>query len=368
MSRSYDHGGNVFTVSRELGVEPGQMLDFSASINPLGMSKIAREALIHSLDTLVHYPDTGHNDLKQALAQFHNLPPAHFTIANGSTELIYHLPTMIHGKKALIISPSFSEYAKALDQHHWETAHFILDPESNFSIDTDKLARALDNGVDALFICNPGNPNGTLYPLRVIEKIYTLCRSAGTFMVLDEAFMDFSEEASAKRMVVGSDNAVILRSMTKFFGIPGLRLGYAIGNASLAERLDVMGGPWNVNTLALAAGTAALHDARHNMDTLEFVRQERRVLVESLARFPQLRVYPSSANYLLIEIGDGMTARELRESLLPHGILIRDCANFTGLDGRFFRIAVRTGDENRRLLECLDGIFPAGEHIEIITN
>src|SRR6185369_16756814 len=116
MSRSYDHGGTIFSVARTLGVTADRILDFSASINPLGMSPLVRNALIGSLDTLVHYPDSSHEELKQALAQFHNLPPAHFSIANGSTELIYHLPTILPGNKALIISPSFSEYVRALDQ------------------------------------------------------------------------------------------------------------------------------------------------------------------------------------------------------------------------------------------------------------
>ena len=357
MSRSYDHGGNVFTAARALGVAPDQIIDFSASINPLGMSYRVRSALIGSLDSLIHYPDTSHKELKQALGEFHDLAPAHFTIANGSTELIYNLPSLLPGRKALIISPSFSEYVRALNQHHWEVQHFVLTPENNFSIDTDELERALSGGFDALFVCNPGNPSGKLYPERTIEKIRALCLSAGTFLVLDEAFMDFCEEASAKRMIAQSENAILLRSMTKFFGIPGLRLGYAVSNAPLAERLDSMGGPWRVNTLALAAGAAALRDVRHNRESLEFVRQERRALSEGLAAFAQLRLYPSSANYLLVEIGEGMTSRELRERLLPHRILIRDCASFTGLSERFFRIAVRTADENRRLLECLGRIL-----------
>jgi threonine-phosphate decarboxylase len=191
----------------------------------------------------------------------------------------------------------------------------------------------------------------------VIEKIYSICLASGTFMVLDEAFMDFCEEASAKRMIIHSDNAIILRSMTKFFGIPGLRLGYAICNATFAERLDSMGGPWSVNTLALAAGTAALQDVGHNQESLEFVRQERRVLFERLEQFPQFKLYPSNANYLLVEIKGGMTSRELKERLIPHRILIRDCASFIGLSGQFFRIAVRTADENKRLLECLGRIL-----------
>lgn len=357
MSHSYDHGGNVFTVARTLGVQPDQMLDFSASINPLGMSLMVRKSLICSLDNLIHYPDTSHKDLKQALAKYHDLSSAYFTIGNGSTELIYNIPGMLPGKKALIVSPSFSEYVRALNQHRWETEHFILSPENNFDIDTDKLERAFAGGVDALFVCNPGNPNGTLYPERVIEKIYSLCLSSGTFLVLDEAFMDFCEDASAKRMIVHSDNALVLRSMTKFFGIPGLRLGYAISNPTVAERLGSMGGPWSVNSLALAAGTAALLDTQHNQKSLEFVRQERRILFERLTQFSQLKLYPSSANYLLVEIKNSMSSLELKERLLPHRILIRDCASFMGLSGRFFRIAVRTANENKRLLECLGRIF-----------
>jgi threonine-phosphate decarboxylase len=235
--------------------------------------------------------------------------------------------------------------------------HFVLVPENDFSIDRASLERALAGGVDALFLCNPGNPSGTLYPQPVIESIYRLCQSAGTFLVLDEAFMDFCEEGSAKQIIVQSDNAVILRSMTKFFGIPGLRLGYAISNDRLAERLGLMGGPWSVNTLALVAGEAALNDAAHNTKTIEFIQQERRILIECLGRFSQLKLYPASANYLLIEIINGQTSRDIKEQLLEHRIMIRDCANFTGLTDRFFRIAVRTNEENRLLMENIGRIL-----------
>ncbi|MEI6703325.1 MAG: threonine-phosphate decarboxylase CobD [Deltaproteobacteria bacterium] len=358
MSQSYDHGGNIFTVARTLGVSPDAISDFSASINPLGTSPSVRKPLISALKSLLHYPDSSQRELKQVLASHHNLSPANFAIANGSTELIYHLPVMLPGKKALIISPTFSEYVRALDQQQWETRYFILSPENNFSIDTDMLEQALDGGVDVLYLCNPGNPNGTLYPLRVIEKIYQLCIEAGTFLVLDEAFMDFCEEGSSKYFVMRCENAIVLRSMTKFFGIPGLRLGYSISNVSLAERLDSMGGPWSVNTLAQVAGVSALQDNKHNRQTIEFIRQERRNLVESLKQFPQFKVYPSSANFLLIEIKDGSSAKRLKDQLLAHHrILIRDCSNFMRLSNRFFRIAVRTSEENQRLLECLREIL-----------
>jgi threonine-phosphate decarboxylase len=357
MSRSYDHGGNIFDLARRMGVAPSAMADFSASINPLGLSPLVREAISATLDSLVHYPDNGHALLKQALADYHGLSPANFVVANGSTELIYQLPAVISGRRALIVSPSFSEYERALERHQWEVRHFILSPADDFKLDLARLECVLAEGFDALYLCNPGNPNGTLYPLQVIEQLYGICSASGTFLVLDEAFMDFCEGTSAKQVIANADNGLILRSMTKFHAIPGLRLGYAIAGESLAGRIDSLGVPWSVNTLALAAGLAALQDSGQSMRTVEFIDSERRYLSEQLGRFPQLRVCPSSVNFLLVEIIGGMTASELRGRLLTELIVIRDCASFTGLTPNYFRIAVRTRDENRRLVECLEYIF-----------
>ncbi|MDD2899800.1 MAG: threonine-phosphate decarboxylase CobD [Desulfuromonadaceae bacterium] len=353
MLHSYDHGGNIFTVARQLGLQPEQIFDFSASINPLGMSSDVRRSLICSIDSLMHYPDTSHADLKQSLATFHNLTGDHFAVANGSTELIYNLPALIKGKRALIVSPSFSEYERALNQHQWDVKHFILTHENDFYINIDDLSSSLATGVDALFLCNPGNPNGTLYPQHVVQEIYSLCESAGTFLVLDEAFMDFCEESSSKYLIARSKHSVLLRSMTKFFGIPGLRLGYAICNADFAQQLDVLGGPWKVNTLALSAGVAALRDTHHNQLSLEYISRERQQLFTGLTAFRAFKVHPSSANYLLVEIINGMTSGELKARLLPNRILIRDCGSFTGLTNFFFRVAVRTSEENNQLLKCL---------------
>jgi len=357
MSSTHDHGGNVFSIARQLGVSSSGLVDFSASINPLGLSPLVKEAIIGALDSLVHYPDNSRRELKQALSSYHGVSPANIVVANGSTEIIYHLPAMLTGCRALIVSPAFSEYVHALDQHHWEAHHFILSPESNFALDTVALERVLAEGYDALYLCNPGNPSGRLYPLQIIERILSLCTASGTFLVLDEAFMDFCEDASAKHLIVERDNGVVLRSMTKFFGIPGLRLGYAIADGKLAARLEAMGGPWSVNTMALVAGETALQDKEYSRRTIEFIRQERRNLFDKLSRFPMLEPYPSEANFLLVEITNGLTAMELREQLICQGMIIRDCSNFMGLSANFFRIAVRTREENGRLIECLKRVL-----------
>jgi threonine-phosphate decarboxylase len=353
LSRVYDHGGNIFDIARQLGTEPDSIIDFSASINPLGLSSLVKKSILDALDSLVHYPDNNHRELKQALANYHGLSTANIVVANGSTEIIYHLPAMLKGTRALVISPSFNEYLRSLLQQHWEVRHFILKPENNFSIDLEELKHVLADGYDVLYICNPGNPNGTLYELRIIEQIYSLCSAAGTFLVLDEAFMDFSEDSSAKHDIITGDNGILLRSMTKFFGIPGLRLGYALSSSTLAERLDAMGGPWSVNTLALTAGVAALQDREHNQRTIEYILQERQRFFSRLSELKKLKLYPSSANFLLAEIVNGMSAMELRNRLLQQRILIRDCTNFRGLTPQFFRVAVRTTEENEQLMEAL---------------
>ncbi|QEM69169.1 threonine-phosphate decarboxylase [Geobacter sp. FeAm09] len=357
MSRSYDHGGTIFATARRMGVPPSALADFSASINPLGPSPLVRSAIDHALDSLIHYPDTGHEELKEALAHYHGLPAAHFVVANGSTELIYQLPAILSGRRALLAVPCFSEYERALERQQWEVHHFPLLPQDGFSLDPARLEAKLAEGYDAFYLCNPGNPSGTLYPPQTIERVRDLCSAAGTFLVLDEAFMDFCEEASAKHAVVAGGNALILRSMTKFFGIPGLRLGYAMANEPLCGRLDALGVPWSVNTLAQAAGRAALRDEEHNRQTLLFIDRERRFLADRLAGLPRLRVYPARANFLLVEITGGMTARELAQMLLPELVIIRDCASFDGLTPRFFRIAVRTRPENEHLVACLEKIL-----------
>ena len=361
MSSTPDHGGNVFSMARQLGTAATGIADFSASINPLGLSPLVRQAIASALDSLVHYPDTDYEELKQALAALHGVSPACIVVANGSTELIYRLPDLLPGRRALIISPAFSEYERALTRQQWEAQPFILQVGDGFALDPDALACTLADGYDALYLCNPGNPSGRLYPPELVERVLDLCRASNTFLVLDEAFMDFCEGASAKQSIAASDNAVVLRSMTKFFAIPGLRLGYAIANKEFAARLDAMGAPWSVNTLALVAGLAAIHDTGHSQQTIVFVREERDYLRGRLARFPMLTVYPSEANFLLVELTNSLTAHELQRRLMDSRLLIRDCANFTGLTPHFFRIAVRTREENDRLLSALNVILKSDQ-------
>lgn len=357
MTTTSDHGGNVFAVARQLGVPPEAILDFSASINPLGPPPGVREAVAAAFDRLVHYPDSDCTELAAALARQHGVQPANVCVANGSTELIFLLPRLTAGKRALLIAPTFSEYAIALEQSGWGYDRFVLSHDDGFSLSLDALRRELAKGYGLLFLCNPGNPTGRLYSREEVAALLPLCRETGTLLVLDEAFMDFCEEGSAKELVVASGAGVVLRSMTKFYAIPGLRLGYALAAASLTQRLAAIRPPWSVGTLAQVAGLAALADGEHVARTCAYVAAERAFLADGLAELRGVRICQGAANYLLACLDGGLTAASLQERLLPERILIRDCANFQGLDGRFFRVAVRSRAENERLLAALGNVM-----------
>jgi threonine-phosphate decarboxylase len=358
LKTSFDHGGNVFAVSRSLGVSPEDILDFSASINPLGPAQGVREALLTVFSRLAHYPDSDCTELREALAESHGVEPANICVANGSTQLIYLLPRLAPGKRALVVAPAFSEYARALARDGWGVEQFVLDATDGFAFPLNRLEMSLRNGYDLLILGNPGNPTGRLYPISVVEAIHRLCRAAGCFLILDEAFMDFCEEGSAKHHAAEREGILVLRSLTKFYALPGVRVGYAIGKTSIIARLALSREPWSVNIFAQAAGLASLADAGYAAATMKLILLEREHLFAGLAAIPGLSPFSSAANYLLVEIVRGPSASELAERLLARLILIRACGNFAGLDDRFFRVAVRKREENDQILAALAAAVP----------
>lgn len=352
----FDHGGTIYAAARALGCRPADILDLSASINPLGLSSAVRAACLAALEQVPHYPDPTARQLTEALAIYHGVTPASVVVANGSTHLIHLLPTLWPVGRALIVEPAFSEYRHGLTRHAWEITQHLLTPDDGFRLDLTRLKDDLHRQRPTLlFLCTPGNPSGTLYDRDCIAAVLELCQATGTLLVLDEAFMDFcGEEHSSKRLVVESGQGVVLRSLTKFYALAGLRLGCALASPELAARLRSGLPPWEVNTMAQFAGTAALQDHQHSEDTRELVADERRLLSETIARLPKVKVFPSTTNYLLLELAAPFTAADLQQRLLKkHHILVRDCSNFAGLGQQHLRVAVRTRPENERLIEAL---------------
>jgi len=352
-----DHGGNLRALGEAGGLSSDSILDFSANINPLGLPPRVAQAIRDAIPSITHYPDPEALCLRRALAAYHRLDAEQILPGCGSTELIYLIARALQPKRALVLAPAFSEYEVSLGGVGTYVEQLVLDEEAGFLPDLSSLVKRLP-GCDFLVLANPNNPAGSLIRLDALTEILQASERHGATLVLDEAFIDFVEESSAKRLLSAFPNLLILRSLTKFFALPGLRVGYLLGSPGLLKPLLRFKEPWSVNVLGEAAALAALEDHEYQERSVTLVRQWRQELSDQLSEFPSLKVFPTCANYLLVKLlTPNLDAPTLRAWLLKEGIAIRDCSSFTGLGPSFFRIAVRRPEENRRVGAALKAVF-----------
>ncbi|ACV63841.1 L-threonine-O-3-phosphate decarboxylase [Desulfofarcimen acetoxidans DSM 771] len=356
-SLQHIHGGNLKVASEKFGYEQRQFIDFSANINPLGPSPRAMLAMSEGLASITAYPDPDCRELTAALAGYLHIGSDNILFGNGATELIYLLVDVFKYKKALVCAPTFSEYGLAVLSRGGEVAEILLAEEDNFALPVEEIIARLPS-VEILFLCNPNNPTGRLCSKQDILRIAAAARECSCMVAVDEAFMDFVEEKdnySVLEEALNRDNLIVLYSLTKYFGIPGLRLGTAVASREIIARLKAAKDPWSVNTLAQIAGVHSLADAEYIKNTKILVTQEREFLEEALQRIVGLKVYHGVANYLLINIKDTQyTSQVFVEQLGRRGVLVRDCASFKGLGNNYLRVAVKKREDNLRLIEALE--------------
>lgn len=351
------HGGNIQAFARKRGLSPDQVLDLSASINPLGWPRGVAQAYRRAFAQVAHYPEPYAETLTRALAAYHNLDPRAVLVGNGSTQLIYVLARVLAPRRALLVAPSFSEHKAALQHSHAHIDHLVLRPPL-FALSLDRLQTALTKSYNVLMLTNPNSPTGALLSRAELAAIVRLCRTTQTRLVLDETFVDWMEEASLKHWAVRNASVIVLRSLTKFFALPGLRVGYLIAQPRLIARLRAQLEPWSVNAIAQEVACACLNDQHFAQRSRTFLERERPWLIRQLLAIANLHPLPSQANFLLVQISPGgMSATELVRRLAAKHILVRDCGNFVGLGKRFFRVAVCTRSENVRLVAALHTIL-----------
>ena len=353
------HGGDIYEIAQRLSLDPDEIIDFSTSINPLGVSKKAEKEIKENFSAILRYPDTDCSELTRTLAQFHGLAEDQILAGAGSTEFIYAISRVLKIRRALVVTPAFSEYENALEScpatADCSVDYFETREEDGFELNVEGLLFALTRGYDALYLCNPNNPTGILTEREELKKILALAEREEVSFILDESFIDFQEEESLKKEAAGSSRLILLRSMTKFFALPGLRVGYMISNPDVIEKFRQKKEPWSVNALAQIAAVESLRDTGYPSRTNKFIPQEREHLIQGLRSIPGFIPYPSAANYLLVQLHPSLnlTAAELREKLILQGILIRDCNSFHHIGPYFFRTAVRSRKENSLLLKAL---------------
>ena len=348
------HGGNLTWAAALAGCSPDAIVDFSASISPLGPPNSVIAAIMSQLGNLSNYPDPEYSELRLALSHFHQIPSEWILPGNGSAELLTLVGRELGQLAAtVLLTPAFGDYYRTLAAYKARVLEFPVD------LGTGNRKKFLCDPVSlyppspkwGLLLNNPHNPTGKLFSresvLPYLEKF--------ALVVVDEAFMDFlppDEEQSLIGLVQEYENLVILRSLTKFYSLPGLRLGYAIAHPHRLSRWKSWRDPWPVNTLAAGAAIAALQDTEFQARTWKWLPTARKQLFQGLASIPGLNPLEGAVNYLLVE--SQQSTSQLQQNLLQqHQILIRDCLSFKELGDRYFRVAVRLESDNQRLLTAL---------------
>lgn len=349
-----NHGGNIREAAALAGVDPAQLIDFSANINPLGMPATLRRAIVEHLDAAQRYPDPEYLALHQALAKHLNVPTSWLMAGNGETELIFQLLAHLAPRHALLLTPGFAEYRRALSRVGCRITDYPLTEADGWQPDSRLLA-ALTPDLDCLVLCTPNNPTGLMPDRGLMKAIVSRCAELNIALVIDEAFIDFMPDAAGcTGWLAEHPQLWILRSLTKFYAIPGLRLGYVINSdASRVAALRASREPWTINAFAALAGEIVLDDAAYQQATFQWLETERPWLWQSLNELPDLTLWPGEANYLFFRY-DG--EEDLQRRLLAQQILIRSCANYPGLDKRYFRVAVKSRSDNEALIAALTAI------------
>lgn len=333
---------------------PEGVIDFSSNVNCLGPPASVLDALRGDIaETVTCYPDPAYPALRVALAFHTDRRPDEVFPANGSVEILYWLCYMRRPKRVLVLSPCFCEYELAARAAGASIDEYFLEPTACFALDMEK-AQLQASGADIVFACNPNSPTGRLFTrVEMLELAGAL--KPGALMLVDEAFMDFCDARdTASCLPDVCEKLWVSRSLTKFFSLAGLRAGYLVAPAADVARLEQATPPWSMNRVAEVAVMAALEDTEYIAEMPGRIARKRERFTALLEKTGLVRVYPSSANFLLVELAiGGLDSPELAARLLERGFLIREASSFSGLSSKYFRLAIRSGPDNEALVAAL---------------
>ena len=351
------HGGDIWGASRALDRPVKGILDLSASLNPSGPPQGLAEVLLQSFDLICHYPDRSSFELRRALAGWLGLEPGCILPGNGSTALIQLITRALHPKKTVVFSPAFGEFFRALEQSAWNYTPLHMAESQAFTPQTADLQTAWSLNPDCLIITNPISPSGALIPLETLEEAFEQVKRRQAWLILDEAFIDFADREarswSAPR-IMQYPRMIVLRSLTKFYCLAGLRLGFLMTHPQTMRDLEPLGEPWGVNTLAQAAGAFCIKHEGYAEQSRELINHWRGQMAQRLESLG-MEIYPSQVNYLLMRMPqNGPSAGELAQTCFQEGVLLRDCSSFEGCTKRHLRIAVCKPAEQERLFALLE--------------
>ena len=370
------HGGNIFQFAHEQGIEPYEVVDFSANINPLGPSQRGLDALNAQLRYISHYPDATNDDVLNAIADTYGMDKHQIIVGNGAAELLYAICRLPGYTGAFVPAPGFSEYKEALEASKIPVRDIFYRPREDdngkpyfevpyLALETFAAELKGQDGRIIVFLGNPNNPDGTLLDKDHIRTVASMLKDANSLLVIDESFIDFvgndplqDNEHSMRSLVNEFDNIIVVHSFTKFYAVPGLRIGAAFTNKTLITQLQQYIPSWSVNTLAQAYTKAALNDVDYIKRTKQELNEERAFMYNALDAIEGITVYPPSANFILFQVNqEGITANYINEELKKYNMIVRNCDSYVGLTNHWVRIAIKDHDTNIKLVDKLTDIL-----------
>ena len=370
------HGGNIFQFAHEQRIEPYEVVDFSANINPLGPSQRGLDALNAQLRYISHYPDATNDDVLNAIADTYGMDKHQIIVGNGAAELLYAICRLPGYTGAFVPAPGFSEYKEALEASKIPVRDIFYRPREDdnekpyfevpyLALETFAAELKGQDGRIIVFLGNPNNPDGTLLDKDHIRTVASMLKDANSLLVIDESFIDFvgndplqDNEHSMRSLVNEFDNIIVVHSFTKFYAVPGLRIGAAFANKTLITQLQQYIPSWSVNTLAQAYTKAALNDVDYIKLTKQELNEERAFMYNALDALEGVTVYPPSANFILFQVNqEGITANYINEELKKYNMIVRNCDSYVGLTNHWVRIAIKDHETNIKLVDKLTNIL-----------
>lgn len=362
MSLNTVHGGDLDEISRIYGIDKSEIYNFGGNVNPLGLPESVKKAIKDNADAPTLYPDVSYVELKRAIGEYTGIDPKHILTGNGSTELISMCIKAVSPKRAVIVSPAYSEYLKEIKLSGGEAELFPLKEEEEYMLNIPRLKAVLNEDTDLLVICNPNNPTGTYITCDETKEILNCCKALGIRLMIDETYVEFAspdKNVSAMPLVEEYDNLFIIRGTSKFFACPGLRLGYgACSDSAVLEYINTHKDPWSVNIFAEISGKVMFRDREFIEKTRNLIISERERIFNELYSFSDIHIYDTQANFFLIRLKrKDITSTDVFNCLIEKKILVRDCADFPYLDNRYIRFCILDKESNSLLLKELKKIL-----------
>lgn len=361
-SKSLSHGGNLLFASREFN--RSDFLDYSSNINPLGVPLEYKKLIVENIDKLASYPNIDYIELKESIGSYLNIDSKFILPTNGATEAIYIILQQLKFKKVLLPVPSFSEYENACKNFGVDIKFQFTKEENNFQIDVEDLVSEIKNkSVDAVFFCNPNNPTSQLIEREKLIYLLEVAKENDVYVIIDESFIDLienEEEYTLRECVKEFDNLIIIQSFTKFFAVPGIRIGCAICNNELVTKLFDVKMPWSINYFASLIANVLKRDSDYVINTKAWISEEVNRFYNELLKIEGLKIFKPNTNFVLAKIeNENSDSKSLRNALGKEGVLIRDCSNFKGLDNRFVRFAIKNKEKNKEFIKKLQFVVEA---------